>query len=558
MRNWSIVTKIVVSACGIVSVLLLLGSVVVIRTEIRIVTLFIDEHLAKIYQTIDDREQQQRNSLLNTVEFNTEILSEAGAIYLLNWDDEHLKDSLLRPYMNSPELLAIRVLDGDGEPFAAAWKAPDVTLAVELPDNLSLDEALSYRLDSFYDEEYVGSFQVYYTDAMLVEQIREIKAETVVESETFHARSRSRLNEIFISRSVGISAILLIQVICLIVLLRRFVLHPVLTVSEIARRLSELDLTVQVKITRNDELGTLMQAINAMVRSFSDVVQQVQHSGHQVSSSSAQLSAAAKEQEIIMSHQTTSLAEVISLVQGISDTTIQLAPTMQKVAAMSQETAGFASSGRTHLLRMEAAIQEMGDSSQSISGKLETIHEKADNISTIVTTIDKVSEQTNLLSLNAAIEAEKAGEYGRGFAVVAREIRRLADRTAVSTLNIERMVKEMQSAVAAGVMEMDKFIADVGNRVADVADISTHLTQIIEQVQALSPNFDAVNAAIGLQSDNAQHINTAMLDLGEEAQQTLESLRESFSAIGQLNDAAQGLHDKVSCFNVNQETSPEK
>ena len=558
MRNWSIVTKIVVSACGIVSILLLLGTVVLIRTEIRIITLFIDEHLAKIHQTIDDREQEQRNSLLNNVEFNTEILSEAGGIYLLNWDDEHLKNSLLRPYMNYPELLAIRVLDGDGEPFAAAWKAPEVTLAAELPDNLGLNEELSHRLDSFYDEEHVGSFQVYYTDAMLVEQIRAIKAEAVVESETFHVRSRSRLNEIFINRSVGIGVILLIQVVCLIVLLRRFVLHPVLTVSEIARRLSELDLTVHVKTTRNDELGKLMQATNVMVRSFREVVQQVQHSGHQVSASSTQLSAATKEQEIIMSHQTTSLNEVLSLVQGISETTTQLVPTMQKVAAMSQETAGFASSGRTHLLRMEAAIQEMGASSQSISGKLETIHEKADNISTIVTTIDKVSEQTNLLSLNASIEAEKAGEYGRGFAVVAREIRRLADRTAVSTLNIEHMVKEMQSAVAAGVMEMDKFLADVGNRVADVADISRHLSQIIEQVQALSPNFDAVNASIGLQSDNAQQINNAMSDLHEEAQQTIESLRESFAAIGQLNDAAKDLHNKVLCFKVNQDASPEK
>ncbi len=106
-------------------------------------------------------------------------------------------------------------------------------------------------------------------------------------------------------------------------------------------------------------------------------------------------------------------------------------------------------------------MHHMKEASQSISGRLKTIYEKAENITTVVTTITKIAEQTNLLSLNAAIEAEKAGEYGLGFTVVAREIRRLADQTAVATLDIEQMVKEMQTAVSTGVMEMDKFIAEV-------------------------------------------------------------------------------------------------
>ena len=104
-----------------------------------------------------------------------------------------------------------------------------------------------------------------------------------------------------------------------------------------------------------------------------------------------------------------------------------------------------------------------------------------------------MADQTNLLSINAAIEAEKAGEYGRGFLVVAREIRRLADQTAVATLDIENMVRHMQEAVTTGVMQMDKFSDEVRSGVGKVAEINGQTGQIIEEVHALSDRYHQVN-----------------------------------------------------------------
>src|SRR5207245_2721664 len=111
----------------------------------------------------------------------------------------------------------------------------------------------------------------------------------------------------------------------------------------------------------------------------------------------------------------------------------------------------LADAGRVGLRQMEETMRQLSDATGSISAKLRTIREKAGGINLVVTTITKVADQTNLLSINAAIEAEKAGEAGLGFLVVAREIRRLADQTAVATLDIEQMVRQMESAVAAGV-----------------------------------------------------------------------------------------------------------
>jgi methyl-accepting chemotaxis protein len=303
---------------------------------------------------------------------------------------------------------------------------------------------------------------------------------------------------------------------------------------------------------KDDETGLLLVSIERMTENLNALVGQVQRSGIQLTASSTELAATARQQQVAMNQQGEATDRVRRAAAEISSVANQLEATMQQVAERSQETAGFASKGQTDLARMEDAMHQMEAASRSISGRLEAINEKAENITNVVTTITKVADQTNLLSLNAAIEAEKAGEYGRGFNVVAREIRRLADQTAVATLDIEQMVEGMQSAVSAGVMEMDKFIAEVKQSVEDVGKISGQLARIIEQVQALSPSFDDVNVAMGHQSENANKANRAVARLSDEIRSTAESLQETFSAIEQLNEAARGLQQEVSHFRVSE------
>ncbi len=326
---------------------------------------------------------------------------------------------------------------------------------------------------------------------------------------------------------------------------------PIRDMGERVRRLSNFDLNVTFDEQSSlREISSLSAYLNEMLRAFREIVGQVQHSGIQVTSSATELSATAKEQEATMANQVASTSHVVAAVKEISELSMHLADTMQNVASMLGNATGFANKGQSDLLHMEEAMRHMEDASRSISGRLEAISEKAENITTVVTTINKVAEQTNLLSLNASIEAEKAGEFGRGFTVVAREIRRLADQTAVATLDIDRMVQEMQSAVSSGIMEMDKFIAEVRHSAEDVGKISMQLTLIIDQVQALAPNFDEVNGAMGLQSQNGQRINSLMTNLSEEMDQTREALHETYSAIEQLNDAARGLQKEVSRFQI--------
>lgn len=299
-----------------------------------------------------------------------------------------------------------------------------------------------------------------------------------------------------------------------------------------------------------DEIRHLSSVFIRMAQSLHSLIAQVRNAGIQVVSSATEISASARELEATASEQATSIGQVSTTSKEISAGSKELAKTMNDVAAVASQTASLAEEGHSSLKGMESTMRQLVDATSSIAGKLETISDKTNNIGSIVTTITKVADQTNLLSLNAAIEAEKAGEYGLGFSVVAREIRRLADQSAVATLDIEEMVKEMQSAVSSGVMEVDKFVQQVRQGVQDVGKISEQLAEIIREVQALIPHFEAVTEAMGSQSLGAEEISKAMGSLSDGAHQTRQVVEEFNRAVEQLTEAVEGLRDEVSCFKV--------
>ncbi len=326
--------------------------------------------------------------------------------------------------------------------------------------------------------------------------------------------------------------------------------HKVDVILGVVSMAAEGDLTGRVTITGEDAIGQLAQGVQRMMGKLNGLVSQVQQSGIQVTSSATEIAATAKEQEATVAQQASTVNEIVATATEISATSKELVNTMDEVAQVAEATAVSAAEGHAGLTKMEGTMHRVVEASQSIASKLEILSEKASNINSVVTTITKIADQTNLLSLNAAIEAEKAGEYGVGFAVVSTEIRRLADQTAVATLDIEQMVKEMQSAVSAGVMGVDKFSEEVRSSVSDVRQATTQLAEIIDQVQKLTPRFESVHQGMQFQAGGAEQIKQTIVQLNESAQQTLESLRQSTSAIERLDDAAHGLQDGVSLFKV--------
>jgi len=301
---------------------------------------------------------------------------------------------------------------------------------------------------------------------------------------------------------------------------------------------------------QRNEIHRLFHAMTTMTSSLYNLLIQVGKSGIQVSTSSTQIAASAKQLEATVAEQASSINEVSATSNEISATSQEFVKTMNKVSEMASEAAEMASQSMSSLSDINATMKKLLDNTTESSGKLRAVNEKMDNITQVITTITKVANQINLLSLNAAIEAEKAGEYGIGFSVVAREIRRLADQTAVSALDIEGMIMETREAMRDGAQAVEIYTDQTRTSTERIAEISIDLLRAIEHTQELVPQFEYVNQGMQMQSQSASQISESMGHLNQAAGQTRDSLIEFRGVTEQLNAAVKDLENEVARFSI--------
>ena len=356
----------------------------------------------------------------------------------------------------------------------------------------------------------------------------------------------------------GKRAVLLVAVLVVLVVgaAGLWILHSILSSIRliVARTremaLADADLSARLEIDSKDEVGQLAHWFNAFLDKIAGLVMAVTRSSVQLTSTATEMAATSREQENTISSFGASTNQIAASVKQISATSHELQDTMHQVNEGARSSAALAAEGGHSLMTMSKTMKELAKSSASISDKLAAISQKAGDITGVVTTITKVADQTNLLSVNAAIEAEKSGEYGRGFLVVAREIRRLADQTGSATLDIETTVQQMQSAVSAGVMEMDKFSEQVRRSVKDAGAVSEKLGQIIDEVEGLTGRFELVNQGMESQTQGAEQISDAMGDLTRSVRQTTDSLSEFTAAAEDMKRSVDGLKGEISMFRL--------
>jgi hypothetical protein len=281
--------------------------------------------------------------------------------------------------------------------------------------------------------------------------------------------------------------------------------------------------------------------LSRQTEDLSRLLDRGQRTGRQVATSAEQLAASNLQLETVVSEHVASTQSVTAAAKQIAANAEQLTRTVDEVTAISGQAATAAESGRVVLRRLEAAMDGMVVATATITDHLKAIQESADRITSVILTITVVADQTNLLSLNAAIEAEKAGEHGRGFLVVSREIRRLADQTALSALNIESSVKAMRAAVAAGVGGTEHFGEEIRRGSEEARGVVEQLARFITQVRDLSLRIETVRVGMEEQAKGAHHIRDSMIQLDAAAQQTADSLLSSKSAISRLEETIQEL-----------------
>lgn len=375
----------------------------------------------------------------------------------------------------------------------------------------------------------------------------------ITENKNVSDRATAAIDEAVLSAKISMAVSLLIAILAAGLcglLLMRAIMAPMQRIVDILETMRDGDLSKRLNLERKDEFGAVETGFNDMMTELTALVSQAQRSSVQVTTSVTEIAATSKQQQATATETAATTTEIGATSREIAATSKDLVRTMTEVSTAADQASVAAGSGQQGLARMEETMHSVMGAADLVNAKLAILNEKAGNINQVVVTIVKVADQTNLLSLNAAIEAEKAGEYGRGFAVVATEVRRLADQTAVATYDIEQMVREIQSAVSAGVMGMDKFSEEVRRGMFEVQQVGEQLSQIIHQLQALAPRVLMVNEGMQAQATGAEQINHALVQLGDASSQTVESLRQASFAIDELSQVAVGLRSGVSRFKV--------
>ncbi len=279
---------------------------------------------------------------------------------------------------------------------------------------------------------------------------------------------------------------------------------------------------------------------------LNEVISQANQVGIKVTSSTMEIATAGKQLEATVVQQAASTNKVKVTATSIASTSGELAKAAQSIAQTATVTAAQASHSQVNLMEMATEMDRLASATMLMSLRLGKMNEKANNINSVVANIIQVADRTNLLSLNAAIEAEKAGDSGGGFAIVAREVRWLADKATLAASEIEEMVKEIQSSTATGVMEMDKLSQEVSNYVERVRQVSEQMNSVITQVQNITPEFEQVSQKMEGQFEGASQISSAISQLSEVSVQTVASLQQTNQVLDQLNDTVQVLQGIIS------------
>ncbi|MET0778996.1 MAG: methyl-accepting chemotaxis protein [Pseudomonas mandelii] len=349
---------------------------------------------------------------------------------------------------------------------------------------------------------------------------------------------------------IGSSALALLVGLIAAWVITRLIVAPLRSVIRVAQQIAAGDLSATVEVTRRDEIGQLMQAMQQMGAGLSAIVSGLQAGIEQLASSAQSLSAVTEQTNLEVSSQKEETEQVATAMNQMTATVHDVARNAEEAAQAAQTADGKVESGQQVVRQSMARIEQLADSATSASSSIESLSAEIQNIGTVLSVIKSVAEQTNLLALNAAIEAARAGEQGRGFAVVADEVRALAKRTQQSTEEIERLVSALRSAAQSSVQQIQNSGELVKLAVSDALQTESALGSIAAAVSLIQQMNQQIAAAAEEQSSVAEEINRSVTSIRASADQSSLAMRGNAASSIELAQLGVELKGMVGHFRL--------
>lgn len=324
----------------------------------------------------------------------------------------------------------------------------------------------------------------------------------------------------------------------------------IVAVATEAEAMADGNLGRTADVSGADEIGALASSFNKMSNNLKDLINSISQASNQIASASEELSATAEQMAKGMQMQTSQTSQVASAMEEMSATVLQVAKNSQSAASSAKDATSTAQKGGNVVSRSVEGMQRIAATVQESARTIMELGKSSDQIGEIVAVIDDIADQTNLLALNAAIEAARAGEQGRGFAVVADEVRKLAERTTKATKEIALMIKNIQKETQGAVAAMEAGTKEVADGVSLAKDAGSSLSVIIEAVDRVNDMISQIATASEQQSAAAEEISTSVEGIASVTKETASGSQQTSAASQELSRMAVELQRMVGQFKI--------
>jgi len=327
-------------------------------------------------------------------------------------------------------------------------------------------------------------------------------------------------------------------------IISRTIVRPILSATRVAREIADGNLSSkELTVKSSDEVGQLSTTLNRMKGNLNKVIGKIQMTSDKVGTSTVQLSAAATQIVSGTEVQTSQTMQVAAAMEEMSATVMEVARNSQNASESAGNAQDVATKGGEVVKCISKTVQES-------AGTVEALGKSSEEIGAIISVINDIADQTNLLALNAAIEAARAGEQGRGFAVVADEVRKLAEKTTKATKEIADMIKTIQNDTKGAMESMERAATQVEEGVSLAIEAGESLTEIVFSVEEASSMVRQIAVAAEEQSATSEEISVNVNNIANVANETSEGIGEISIAADDLNHVAEELKSTVNAFTL--------
>lgn len=384
-------------------------------------------------------------------------------------------------------------------------------------------------------------------------RIQAIARSTVDTARDLQEAQVQRMEEQYSSAVTTLAIITVIAVLVAISvawLLTRAILGPVNESVEIANKVASGDLTVDVRSDRGDEFGQLLSAFGTMVTSLRELIREIDTGASSIASSSEELSTVTNQTSRGVAEQQTQTDQVATAMNEMVATVNDVAKSAEAAFQAANHASEKSGSGEKAVKETLEFVTELNKQSSNVMKQLNSLQAETQNIGSVLDVIKSVAEQTNLLALNAAIEAARAGEQGRGFAVVADEVRSLAQRTQSSATEIDTLISNLVSSAETSVNSME-----TGNKLSqqtlERAELAGNtIREMAEAVEEIRQYNSQIATAAEQQSSVAEDINQNITQIRDVGDQSAASTEQVSAASDELARLAEGLSNQIARFRV--------